>query len=34
MKLYHGSNIEVIEPKIIKSNRALDLLTFQKRIFV
>ena len=24
MKLYHGSNVEVREPKILKSNRALD----------
>ena len=27
MKLYHGSNIEVINPKILKSNRALDFGT-------
>lgn len=27
MKLYHGSNIEVVVPKIIKSNRALDFGT-------
>lgn len=27
MKLYHGSNIEVREPKILKSNRALDFGT-------
>lgn len=27
MKLYHGSNIEVKEPKILKSNRALDFGT-------
>lgn len=27
MKLYHGSNVEVIQPKIIKSNRALDFGT-------
>ena len=27
MKLYHGSNIEVREPKILQSNRALDFGT-------
>ena len=27
MKLYHGSNVEVREPKILKSNRALDFGT-------
>ena len=27
MKLYHGSNVEVIEPKILQSNRALDFGT-------
>jgi len=24
MRLYHGSNVEVIKPKIIENNRALD----------
>ncbi len=27
MKLYHGSNVEIREPKILKSNRALDFGT-------
>lgn len=27
MKLYHGSNVEVREPKILQSNRALDFGT-------
>lgn len=27
MKIYHGSNVEVKEPKILKSNRALDFGT-------
>ena len=27
MKIYHGSNVEVREPKILKSNRALDFGT-------